>query len=52
MNDSYFNPEEQFYCIREAFDHVKAEVEQNDQDLMDCMIRLYADDQQKGRRYE
>lgn len=43
---------EVFSCFRKAFEYVKKEVEQSDQDIMDCMLRIFADDKQAERRYE
>lgn len=40
-----------FPCIRKAFEYVKVEVEQNDQQIMDCMLSIFADDMQNKIQY-
>lgn len=45
------NIPEVFSCIRKAFEYVKNEVVENDQDKMDCMLSIYADNMQTKSRY-
>ena len=46
------NIPKEFSCIRKAFEYVKNEVVENDQDIMDCMLYIYAGNMQTKSRYE
>ena len=43
---------EVFSCISKVFEHVKNEILENDQDFLNCMLSLYADDPDAKQRYK